>query len=252
MHSASVAVLTRSERRGFLFRNHTRQITFEQDPAVLVGLPRWSPDGSRITFYTDSSREGTQSGQWLVNPDGTNLRYLVDGAWAEWSSDGQWLYYSTAKPGVLHIEKIAKDGGDQVTVRTDNAISPVVPPGEDAIYYVVLAHAGLEIRVARPENGPSELLYRVPPSRIAPEERFNFQPSISPDGSTLALFFRDGHGTNLFALPTSGGPLRRLTDFGDRRVFIVRRVSWSSDGKFLFAAVGEARQDVVLLDGLVP
>jgi Tol biopolymer transport system component len=112
--------------------------------------------------------------------------------------------------------------------------------------------ASLEIRVARPENGASTLLYRVPPLRAGLEELIYFQPSISPDGSTLALFFRDGHGTNLFALPTSEGPLRRLTDFGDRCAFIVRRVSWSSDGKYLFAAVGLAREDVVLLEGLVP
>jgi hypothetical protein len=32
----------------------------------------------------------------------------------------------------------------------------------------------------------------------------------------------------------------------------VGRVSWSSDGMFLFAAMGEAMEDVVLLDGLAP
>jgi hypothetical protein len=74
---------------------------------------------------------------------------------------------------------------------------------------------------------------------------------MSPDGTTLALFLRDGQGTNLFALPASGGPIRPLTDFGERRVLIVRRVAWSSDGKFLYAAVGEAEEDTVLLEGLL-
>jgi Tol biopolymer transport system component len=229
----------------------TRQITFERDPGVIVGLPRWSPDGSRITYYQEHTRDPTRTGQWLVNPDGTGIRYLVPGAWSDWSSDGRWLYYATSKEGVWHIEKISPEGGAPVTVRTDNALCPAVS-SKDALYYVERGPASLEIRVARPENGASELLYRIPPSRAGLEELIYFQPSISPDGSTLALFIRDGYGTNLFALPTSGGPLRRLTDFGDRRVSIVRRVSWSSDGKFLFAAVGEAREDVVLLEGLVP
>jgi eukaryotic-like serine/threonine-protein kinase len=231
----------------------TRQITFQRDPAVIVALPRWSPDGSRITFYmedTDEARTDRKIGQWLVNPDGTDLRYLVFGAWAEWSSDGRWLYYATRKQDVYHIEKVSMADGSSVTVRTDSALAPIVPAQGDALYYVVRAPGGLEIRVARPENGPSELLYRVPPSRAGLEELFYFQPSLSPDGTTLALFLRDGYGTNLFALPTSGGQPRRLTDFGERRISIVRRVSWSSDGKYLFAAVGDAREDVVLLDGL--
>jgi serine/threonine protein kinase len=231
----------------------TRQITFQRDPAVIVALPRWSPDGSRITFYmedTDETRTDRKIGQWLVNPDGTNLRYLLFGAWAEWSSDGRWLYYATRKQNVYHIEKVSMADGSSVTVRTDNALAPVVPARGDALYYVVRAPTGLEIRVARPENGLSELLYRVPPSRAGLEELSYFQPSVSPDGTTLAVFLRDGHGTNLFALPTSGGPPRHLTDFGERRISIVRRVSWSSDGKHLFAAVGDAREDVVLLEGL--
>jgi hypothetical protein len=141
-------------------------------------------------------------------------------------------------------------GGSPVPVRTDNALAPIVPSRGDALYYLVRAPAGVEIRAARPENGPSELLYRVPASRAGLEELFYLQPSVSPDATTLALFLRDGYGTNLFALPTTGGPPRRLTDFGERRISIVRRVSWSSDGKYLFAAVGEPKEDVVLLDRL--
>ena len=33
-------------------------------------------------------------------------------------------------------------------------------------------------------------------------------------------------------------------------IFIARRVSWSSDGKSILAAVGEGDADVVLLDGV--
>jgi Tol biopolymer transport system component len=61
----------------------------------------------------------------------------------------------------------------------------------------------------------------------------------------------DSGGTNLWIASTVDGKLRRITDFAQRRVFIARRVSWSSDGKWIFAAVGEGDSDIVLMDGLL-
>ena len=52
----------------------TRQITFERDPAVVIGIPVWSPAGDRIVMI--QSRAGTNS-EWLINPDGSGLRELV-------------------------------------------------------------------------------------------------------------------------------------------------------------------------------
>ena len=75
--------------------------------------------------------------------------------------------------------------------------------------------------------------------------------SVSPDGEWLAMPLADGATTNLWALPTAGGPMRPLTDFGNRSLLIARRVSWSPDSKFLFAAVAETDADVILLDGLL-
>ncbi len=233
-----------------------RQITFERDRSVLVGLPVWSPDGKYIAFYSQNDRDGARTGTWLVSPDGTDLRLVAPGgAFPTWSWDARFLYYAVQRNGAFHIEKISIEGGEPVIVRTDNAIAPAVPADGDALFYVVLYPAsgatGVELRVARPENGPSELILHVPASQIVTKSVRTFQPTISSDGTTLALFLQEGQGTNLFALPTSGGPMRRLTDFGERRVLIVRRVSWSSDGKFLYAAVGEAEEDAVLLEGLL-
>ena len=53
------------------------------------------------------------------------------------------------------------------------------------------------------------------------------------------------------ALVIDSGEWRQITDFGDRPTFIARRVSWSSDGRSIFAAVGEGDSDVVLLEGLL-
>jgi len=52
-------------------------------------------------------------------------------------------------------------------------------------------------------------------------------------------------------IATADGAMTRVTDFGERPIFIARRVSWSLDGRSLLAAVGEGDADVVLLEGLI-
>ena len=45
--------------------------------------------------------------------------------------------------------------------------------------------------------------------------------------------------------------MRELTAFGDRTVTIARRVDWSPDGQFIYAAIADVESDIVLYDGLV-
>jgi Tol biopolymer transport system component len=108
-----------------------------------------------------------------------------------------------------------------------------------------------EIARAHPENGQSEVLARVTGSRV-PVARRSLNPVLSPDGQWLTFPLTDGGTSNIWGLPTKGEPkLRPFTDFGDRSVVIARRVSWSPDNKFLYAAVAETDADIVLLDGLL-
>ena len=234
----------------------TRQITYEQDPEINLGAPVWSPDGRQIAFY--STRAGV-GGNWLVNPDGGNLHNVVSaGGWASWSRDGHWLYYnenaSTQNTGASGpLKKIAADGGPSITVRTDKGNRSAISPDGSTLYFVIERPAvsggsDYEIRVASPETGPSRVLTRIPARRIPPWQLVH--PVISPDGRWLALPLTDGYATNIWLLPTAGGALRQVTDFGQRPTYIARRVSWSVDGTSIFAALGEGDADVVLLRGL--
>ena len=58
----------------------------------------------------------------------------------------------------------------------------------------------------------------------------------------------DGVTTNIWTLSTSTRQWRQITDFGDRAIFIARRVSWSVDGRSIFAAIGEGDADIVVLE----
>jgi hypothetical protein len=61
----------------------------------------------------------------------------------------------------------------------------------------------------------------------------------------------ESYTTNLYLLPTGGGPLRQVTDFGKTATEIARRVSWSADSKHIYAAVQRMDADVVVLTGLL-
>jgi Tol biopolymer transport system component len=106
-----------------------------------------------------------------------------------------------------------------------------------------------EIRAASPEDAPFRVLARIPATRVPTWQIVN--PALSRDGRWLAQALTDGFSTNIWALSTSDGGWRQLTDFGERATFIARRVSWSSDGRFVFAAVADGDADIVRLDGLV-
>ena len=230
-----------------------RQLTFERNPAISVGVPIWSPVGHQIVFIL--TRPG-MTGLSLINRDGSGLRQLVPlGVAAAWSADGRWVYYSRTTDEGICIEKAAIEGGPAISVRCDNANASAPTPDGSALYFVslLIKTNGIvdhEIGRARPENGPSEAMARVAGSRVAVSRRYLI-PVLSPDGQWLTMPLSDGATSNIWALPTDGGPMRPLTDFGDRSIVIARSISWSPDSKYFYAAVAETDADIVLLDGLL-
>ena len=205
-----------------------------------------------IAFVSSKGRTGFDFGIWLVNPDGGHLRNLVTpGLGMAWSPDGKWLYYADTSAGAL--KKVVASGGAPVTVRSEPTRNVVGLFGQ-TLYYIVErplvdGRPEVEIREATPEDGPSRLLARIPASRVASWQIVN--PSLSPDGQWLALPLTDAFTTNVWAISTVTGEWRQVTDFGNRSIFIARRVSWSLDGQSIFAAIGEGDADIVLLDGVI-
>jgi len=222
-----------------------RQLTFERDPARAIGIPVWSPAGDRIVFVAFGPGEETE---WLINPDGSGLRKLVTGVAASWSSDGRWLVYESRSLGC--VRKVPAEGGTEVDVRCDGAAIPMLSSDGTTLYYSPhRSRNANEIVKARLPDGEA-----VPVTRYAPS-RMPFWPTghaLSPDDRWIAVPLKDGATTNIWAIPTDGGPMRQLTDFERRPILIARQVSWSRDAKVIYAAVVESDADVVMLDGLVP
>jgi len=233
-----------------------RQITHERDPNVALGVPVWSPDGRNIAFVSSRGNQGLTFGVWLVDSDGSNLRNLANpGLGPAWSPDGRWVYYSTrggAAATDVVLRKVPADGGPAVTVRTERLRNVIGLHGA-TLYYLfdrplVDGTPEFEIRAATPEDAPFRVLARIPASRVPIWQILN--PALSPDGKWMAQALTDGFTTNVWALSTTTGEWRQITDFGERPTFIARRVSWSSDGRSIFAAVAEGDSNIVLLEGL--
>jgi Tol biopolymer transport system component len=234
-----------------------RQITQERDPSVALGVPQWSPDGRTIVFVSSRGNPGLKFGLWIVDSDGSNLRSVANpGLGPAWSQDGRWVYYSTWS-GVTStdvvLKKVPVDGGPPVTVRTERLRNVIGIHGA-TLYYVferpiVDGTPEFEIRAATPEDGPFRVLARIPSSRAPIWQIVN--PALSPDGKWLAQALTDGFTTNVWALSTTTGEWRQITDFGERATFIAHRLSWSPDGRFVLAAVAEGDSDIVLLEGLM-
>ncbi len=233
-----------------------RQITHERDPSVAMGVPVWSPDGRAIAFVSSRGNQGWIFGVWLVDPDGSNLRNIANpGLGPAWSPDGRWVYFATrggAAATDVVLNKVPVDGGPAVTVRTER-LRNVIGLDGTTLYYsferpLMDGTPEFEIRAATPENAPFRVVARIPASRVPIWQIVN--PALSPDGKWLAQALTDGSTTNVWALSTTTGEWRQITDFGERTTFIARRVSWSSDGRSILAAVGEGDSDIVMLEGL--
>jgi Tol biopolymer transport system component len=230
-----------------------RQLTRETDPRFAIGVPAWSPRGDLISFLSDRNSGKSSVTLWVAKPDGSELRDSgVGGAGVCWSDDGHWLYYSTQENGSYQIRKVPGEGGPSSNVREDDAIGCAI--SRATLYYAKILNPGsgvwdFEIRAAQPQNGPSRVVGRVSGERL-PAFAPVAQPYVSPDGLWLALPMIDGATTNLWALPAGGGDWKKLTDFGARNVVIARRIAWSKDGKYIYAAVSDVDSDVVMLSGL--
>ena len=230
-----------------------RQITFERNPTTSVGVPMWSPAGNRDRVHLDAT-----GGNRLVARQSRRKRP------PELGHVGLLVSLVDRRPvGVLlprhrrqalhRKDRNPRRAGDFYTVRQCQLVSSYADGS--VLYFVnlLIKSNGIvdhEIGRAHPENGPSDVLARVTGSRV-PVMRRALNPVLSPNGQWLTFPLTDGGTSNIWGLPTNGEAMRPFTDFADRSVVIARRVSWSPDNNFLYAAVAETDADVVVLAGLL-
>ena len=97
-------------------------------------VPRWSPDGSRLTFSAIEDRDDV----YVVNVNGGTPRPLTSDSRGSnnpsWSRDGKWILFDLEDSGKAGIYKVPGEGGEPVLV-TKGGWAPVESPDGRYIYY---------------------------------------------------------------------------------------------------------------------
>lgn len=199
-----------------------------------VNAPRISPDGNTVIFArraVDKSKDTWESTLWIMNADGTNLRFLVKGSDPRWSPDGTRI--SFLAPG--------EPSGTQIFVRfmdAEGAISQVTrvdqPPTDvkwspDGAWlgFAMVVPSGPSWSVKLPSPPPGATWTKAP--RVV--EKLHYRA----DGRGWLV---DGY-THLFVVPATGGTPRQLTsgewNVGARGIGLPGSVGWDwmPDGKSL-------------------
>jgi hypothetical protein len=88
---------------------------------------RWSPDGTRLAFY--SNRDGNNE-IYVMNADGSNVKNLTNNPandqYPAWSSDGQFIVFKTDRDGNSEIYKMGADGSNPTNL-TNNPANDTYP-----------------------------------------------------------------------------------------------------------------------------
>jgi len=172
-----------------------------------VSSPQLSPDGSQILFIrggVDRVNDRRYSGIWIMDADGSRMRFLLEGSSPVWSPDGTRIAYIA--PG--------EPSGSQIFVRWMDA-------------------EGATTQVTRVEKGPSGPRWSPDGTRIAftmqveDAESWSVSLPARPEGARWTegpkivdrlSYRRDRQGfmdtshSHLFVVPADGGTARRLTD----------------------------------------
>ncbi len=203
---------------------------------VTRGTRRWanpdpSPDGSRVTLYSQDRPEGDL---YVVNADGTGLRQLTSDSAIDrvprWSPDaGRILYFST-RSGPLDVWTIRPDGSDNRQITEGGAGVGAWSPDGSRIAATHIRGTAL-VDAAGPWT--EETVEWLPPPDSA-LGRFAVN-DWSPDGGLLAgsIDYRD---TGIVIYTFENRSYEKVTDFGQWPVFLPdsRRVLFVSGGNRFF------------------
>jgi serine/threonine protein kinase/Tol biopolymer transport system component len=215
-------------------------VELTNDPNSSENSPEWSPDGRQIAFlraHTALRENAAESSLWLMRPDGTNPRRVVDSSGSMiWLPDGRAL-----------IQR-----GDSLERRdlATGASEPV--PGPNVRTLLAVDQAGRWLAYQTFSNGAMTLM-GVPviggtprPISTAPYEAYH--PFFSPSGRWL--YFQPGH-KNLYRVPGPTqdwkiAPPEKVTDFSGLDLYI-EDPRICRDGTKLFYTRGRRTGDIVIL-----
>ncbi len=185
------------------------------------GSPSWSPDGSKIVFY--SERHGNAE-IYVMNADGSDVVRLTDDpaneGYPAFSPDGRRISFDSDREGAFEIYTMNADGNDvrRLTYNPANDVSAAWSPDGSQIAW--MSNRGGHFEVWRMNADGSN--QRQFTGAEAPSEGTHWFPQWSPDGEFMAFHVN----RDVYTVRTDGSEYTRLTVDPDNGML----PSWTPDG----------------------
>ncbi len=226
--------------------------------------PRFSPDGSKISFTSDA---GGGDNIWVMNRDGSDAKQITEESFrllnnASWSPDGDyivarkhftsgrslgagelWLYHITGGSGIQLVERM----NDQQDLGQPN-----VSPDGRYVYYSQDVYPGGGFQYNRDANSQIYVINRYDREtgeidRITGGPGGAISPTVSPDGKKLAFVKRVRTKSVLYIRDLETGiekPVYDELSFDQQQAWAIfgpyTNISWTPDGNHLvFWAMGK-------------
>jgi serine/threonine protein kinase/Tol biopolymer transport system component len=203
-----------------------RQLTFGSSKYEGDSGLRWAPDG-RIVY---AAWAGNVGDIWILNADGSGQKRLTNTSspYASWypavSPDGRYVVFISDRAGKAHLWRMDIDGGNlkQLTSGDRDERDPSFSPDGRWLFYSSYDGEHLELFKLPLEGGES---VRLTEGFLADT------PNVSPDGKTIAAFYRERGGAPLkiVLLPIEGGKPSKIFEIPQT----INGYKWMPDSRSL-------------------
>jgi Tol biopolymer transport system component/DNA-binding winged helix-turn-helix (wHTH) protein len=216
--------------------------------SAMDGRPVWSPDGSRIAFW--SNRDGKKE-IYVMDADGSNVKRLTnnlaDDVNPSWSPEGRRILFESERDGNREIYVMDADGGNQIRLTKNNAVDGTGTWSPDGSLIAFASN-----RDTGPPYNPYNLDIYVMNAdgsnvrRIVDDPEYDVGPQWSPDGRKI--LFQTGRNGNfdVYEMNTDGTGQRNLTADYDKSD---GAPVWSLDGNNIaFSRRIEGKSQIFVMD----
>jgi eukaryotic-like serine/threonine-protein kinase len=200
--------------------------------------PAISRDGRHVGF---TCFKGGKPNIWIANADGSDLRQLTSGnadLAAEFSPDGQFVYFQRWSEGKVHLLKVPFGGGQPVEVSDLQIMNHSFSHRGDRIVVAYFDGKAAQTKVGIVSAADGKFLRPVDISLTS--QGF---PQFTPDDKGLVYGETRNSVTNLWKLALDSGTRTPLTNFSSEEIF---NSTITPDGTLVMAR-GHHHTDAILI-----
>ena len=189
-----------------------------------------STPGGKIVY---ASKASGNLDIWIMNADGSNQRQLTQNSrinnHPSVSLDGRYIIFASDRAGTPNIWRMDIDGSNakQLTSGSGEQNPQCTPDGKLVVYTLLGAGKPTLWRVSIDGGAPQQLT-----------DKYTAAPIVSPDGKSIACFYRDEQPNSLLKLaifPIEGGQPTRTFDapMTPETTSLFPPPRWTADGHAL-------------------